>query len=904
MYNLHHTPTQPSPSSPLKRKQPAASDENLCIIFDALKSVNWTLGDFFYYLFRLEDQNGQPIHHSQQHGSYIHQLLNGTSGSGIGYILDTWMQNTDGVAGPGADGGELLYNTAEHYRQIRSARPALTSFVAQVVMNKLVREAEDVIHPSSSLHTSHGSQLCWADLSSMTIALVTDIIKKHQPLTWKYVTTICERPPRKWNGVTALRKYRPLVTGVAMNVISQMNFVCNSWANILGLMKGLFDFAFGVPHDVFTYNCHVANTVSYQAVCCCLEGLSFQEAKLVMEKGKTVNDARIGRINTMNVGIAATFIELEGISPNAFDFSVKMQSLEGSQRHQLMVTRLLRYIDQAHLDKVMSLHWLLILANYVPALTHIKKDILTGFRTTAAKLRLPVKASLIHPLATSRRNKTVTTELKDALFDFLEQIGQTEGDYQQRVTLFSGDGLTYKKIIQLKKYLQFHEDDLQSLRTLEPTLAVWHTLWTDVSRIFESHWGETLSTDPSCLAHSAAKIGRAAPSNLKKVDFYPYSELAYLVLEICVLDCWRLHFNQVDLFEYFENLAIAKKLPTMAELELAAQSLHHAYSSAHGIYHAIHDVKKTSDWSQTVPLGTEWHYAGDKNLSDAGATGNRMTETKEFKGDLVLARSIAFMRDALLSREAAYAAADGDVGWLYETLKVMMFTFAGSSHSKYVTYLLETITTLELEAMPELRDVILRSLLVNMSGNAGAFCALDFMQEYFNRMLQAIVQRKGLDYGADYIQSVIACNLHCLGQIKHNFREGFGLQARSSRHKAPHTCTEVRILLNVYHQHQLHSRCIGCRLRDNDNGDTIDGFRRGAEHLRKTKLAAWVKDTTSTQGMDIRADDVDDQAAIPTLGYMCVIDGELVIDPNIEDFQLEEDGIDFGQDELSFDSVE
>ncbi|KIM51546.1 hypothetical protein SCLCIDRAFT_628974 [Scleroderma citrinum Foug A] len=123
---------------------------------------------------------------------------------------------------------------------------------------------------------------------------------------------------------------------------------------------------------------------------------------------------------------------------------------------------------------------------------------------------------------------------------------------------------------------------------------------------------------------------------------------------------------------------------------------------------------------------------------------------------------------------------------------------------------------------------------------------------------------------------------------------GFGLQARSSRHKAPHTRTEVRILLNVYRQHQLHSRCIGRRLRDDDSGNTIDGFRRGAEHLRKTKLAAWVKDTTSTRGMDIQsklqagnelptdaqtldliaseeidsADDVDDQAAIPTLGYI------------------------------------
>jgi len=104
----------------------------------------------------------------------------------------------------------------------------------------------------------------------------------------------------------------------------------------------------------------------------------------------------------------------------------------------------------------------------------------------------------------------------------------------------------------------------------------------------------------------------------------------------------------------------------MAELELTAQRLHHAYSSAHSIYHAIRDVEKTSNWSQTVPLGTEWRpTAVDEHSLDAG------TKTKEFKGDLVLARSIAFMRDALLSREAAYAAADGDVGRLYETLKVM-----------------------------------------------------------------------------------------------------------------------------------------------------------------------------------------------------------------------------------------
>ena len=47
-----------------------------------------------------------------------------------------------------------------------------------------------------------------------------------------------------------------------------------------------------------------------------------------------------------------------------------------------------------------------------------------------------------------------------------------------------------------------------------------------------------------------------------------------------------------------------------------------------------------------------------------------MAMVKLFKGNLMLACSIAFMRDALISREAAYTVAEGDVGHLYEMIKV------------------------------------------------------------------------------------------------------------------------------------------------------------------------------------------------------------------------------------------
>ena len=93
-------------------------------------------------------------------------------------------------------------------------------------------------------------------------------------------------------------------------------------------------------------------------------------------------------------------------------------------------------------------------------------------------------------------------------------------------------------------------------------------------------------------------------------------------------------------------------------------------------------------------------------------------ETVPCAGDRTLAKSIAFMRDTLWQREMAYATAEGDVGRVYEIMKVnqaaylrdisakvlqlLLFQFAGSTHTKYTTYLLEMICSLELESSPEL----------------------------------------------------------------------------------------------------------------------------------------------------------------------------------------------------------
>ena len=343
---------------------------------------------------------------------------------------------------------------------------------------------------------------------------------------------------------------------VCTHAVAALDFCCNRHANKLSVARAMYDFAMSTSYDNFQYNCRIGQSVAWSTIYNLLKQLSVQEANMTKERGRDLTnwgvivldnvqnyllqqDLRIGRVHTMNIGIAATYVEVEGVDPKAHDLDDKLWRIRTSARKDLTTQDLLGFLDQTHLDTVFSLHWLLVLARYIPELAHIKSHVSTSFRTQAAKQRLPSKANKVHPLATSGKNETVTTELRDALEDFMEQVGQTADDYQRKVMPVSGDGMTFEKIHQAKKYLQYHDDDFESHRTTLPSLCLWHTVWTDVSRICETHWGETLSHDPSTLGHSATRIGRSPPPSLKKVDYYPFSELIYLILDVRMLDCWR-----------------------------------------------------------------------------------------------------------------------------------------------------------------------------------------------------------------------------------------------------------------------------------------------------------------------------------------------------------------------------
>jgi hypothetical protein len=249
-------------------------------------------------------------------------------------------------------------------------------------------------------------------------------------------------------------------------------------------------------------------------------------------------DLRIGRENRKIIGVACTFFTFK-VDLAALDLTDKRNRIATSRRAQITVEELLKMIDQVHLKRVGVLQFLEALSNYIPEATIYKSEIYLRYQTRASKLQAPVVKYDISPLATSGKNEASIPELKEAFLDFLEQIGQTEDDFDPRLIFAGGDGMSFNNTHLLKKYLQNHSPHaFRSFEILRPVLQIWHTMWTDLCRIFETHWGPSLNDNIATLGHSAKKIGGAPLANLKKVDYYPSAQLLNLVHDMRMLDCW------------------------------------------------------------------------------------------------------------------------------------------------------------------------------------------------------------------------------------------------------------------------------------------------------------------------------------------------------------------------------
>ncbi|KIJ11608.1 hypothetical protein PAXINDRAFT_157256 [Paxillus involutus ATCC 200175] len=308
--------------------------------------------------------------------------------------------------------------------------------------------------------------------------------------------------------------------------------------------------------------------------------------------------------------------------------------------------------------------------------------------------------------------------------------------YEPRILIMSGDGKTFDQLLWLKRYLIVHEGDLESLWCLMPMLELWHTKWTELSRLVRHHWGgENFMHNTTTLGCMANHASCPTPANLRKVDFYNGAHLVNLVLNANLLNCWE---------------------PTSVHRTLLTYDPDHPDRVPRGTPWP----QMNSTMSDTSPQHDEEPVmeVDDDSLADPDTFSVRSADD-DTERDEALANSTLFVCSAIWWCEVCRAIAVGDLGRVWEILKLWIFTFAGGGNPNYTQYLLKLYCNIRWEFLSLLKTAILNNWLVNPHSVIELFIELDLLQEHSNFWLEAMAQHKGKEFNEPAYRKVLAPNV-------------------------------------------------------------------------------------------------------------------------------------------------
>lgn len=337
-----------------------------------------------------------------------------------------------------------------------------------------------------------------------------------------------------------------------------LTFCRSQLASLYPLCRGIWHFAAKSHQSVFRVESRLGQSVAYSTMFEALKTMANDQLILIRElldpasggHGIMVSDNvqeyavqrdfRIGRENRMIKGMAATVVQMEDVLPGAFNLKelVRRQALQ--ERKNLSPDIVFEDIDWTHQDQVASLEFLRTLVHFISALAIHHERLKELSEERLSKFPLPkTRRTKVFPLGTNSFDEMHTQEMKQAVLDFITQMGVSAENLQGRCFVASGDGKTFDQLLKLRRLMVAEEDDFESFRWMIPLLELWHTKWTDLSRTVRGHWGEGHADDPSTLACMAGVAACPTPSNLRKVEFFDGAHLINLTLDANILNCWE-----------------------------------------------------------------------------------------------------------------------------------------------------------------------------------------------------------------------------------------------------------------------------------------------------------------------------------------------------------------------------
>lgn len=165
------------------RRAKKTDQQKLEDVLSLLRRFRWSIGTLLQHVFLPE------FTPSRRHDQFASKFLQGSSSLTPGAVIAAWFKSPYGLPPQSSPERAFQYSTTVDYQSIKHARPAISSFAAQLIGAKLTQEARKGVKRESGLHTftSGGSEVSRYDLGAEIFSDTTQIFKHHTPLAWYYL---------------------------------------------------------------------------------------------------------------------------------------------------------------------------------------------------------------------------------------------------------------------------------------------------------------------------------------------------------------------------------------------------------------------------------------------------------------------------------------------------------------------------------------------------------------------------------------------------------------------------------------------------------------------------------------------------------------------------------------------
>ncbi|KAJ7116291.1 hypothetical protein C8R46DRAFT_1264083 [Mycena filopes] len=622
------------------------------------------------------------------------------------------------------------------------------------------------------------------------------------------------------------------------------------FALVFPMFIGLFAFTCNANRELVSLLCRLGLSVSYNTTLAALHVLAadsdihlkllgaFTEelgpAFLILfdnvNKMRRAWQPTLGHKDEMQSGTASTVIELEDVPPGALRSEPLIEKIKQKVRLKLTVKQLRDDINWPHMRGVGAGTVLRIWLKYIPSLSRHRAAVEALFSGPLAKHLLRLRKAKLHTPRPTNIDEATTVGAANVLLNIVfGQLFILPVRLYNWMIMICGDQLSIDRIRKIIRYTAKGDTPFEQHKWALPIIQLWHLKWAWQKAMFRLHWYPELEKGTFGLHHDCVWMEREK-FNHEKCDFYPAHHILEDRFETLVLEALRLLCEQeidqvtapdtklLDAVQVYFDPEQDGSLSdcTFEKLHELATKVYDRYMCSAAADDALGHNSRDGEiygepWSGEVLNDA----VDDTDLPSNGSAAPRLKKKKMrttagaqparnfSKGDQALVTLCNFMRVTFWYMELSAATAEGDIGRVFEVIKLLRFSFWGAGSTNYGNELLELACNFLYEFSEDLITAVLNNYLVNPSGRRGHWLELDLLQEHFNFWIKRLFNSKSHDFDSKHLSEAVGLNIAGISKLRETFPGLFGLKQNGQRHKDASTAHDINRLGTHLRKHHI-----------------------------------------------------------------------------------------------------